>query len=118
MSTIIYRPHIDGLRGLAILAVVFYHATLFGVSGGYIGVDIFFVISGFLITSVIIHDLKNGAFSLAEFWEKRVRRIVPALFIVIICSLIAVYVLILYPQDLQNLGGAVTAQSMFASNMY
>ncbi len=118
MSTLTYRPHIDGLRGLAILAVVCYHATLFAMHGGYIGVDIFFVISGFLITSVIIHDRKEGTFTLAQFWEKRVRRIVPALLIVMCCTFIAGYLLILYPEDLKNFGGAIAAQSVFVSNMY
>ena len=118
MSTITYRPHIDGLRGLAIIAVVCYHAALFAMHGGYIGVDIFFVISGFLITSVIMHDLKEGTFTLAQFWEKRVRRIVPALVIVMFCTFIAGYVLILYPEDLKSFGGAVAAQSVFISNMY
>ena len=118
MSTITYRPHIDGLRGLAIIAVVCYHAALFAMHGGYIGVDIFFVISGFLITSVIMHDLKEGTFTLAQFWEKRVRRIVPALTIVMCCTFVAGYLLILYPADLKSFGGAVAAQSVFISNMY
>ncbi len=62
-----YRPEVDGLRALAVLAVVFYHADL-GVSGGYVGVDVFFVISGYLITSIILKDLQFGKFSIVTFW--------------------------------------------------
>ncbi len=73
-----YRPEIDGLRAIAVSAVVFYHAGL-GTSGGFVGVDVFFVISGFLITSLILKDLDAGTFSLTGFWERRIRRIMPAL---------------------------------------
>lgn len=78
ISNFRHRPEIDGLRAIAILAVVLYHAGL-GVPGGYVGVDVFFVLSGFLVTSIIIKDLEGGTFSLARFWERRVRRIVPVL---------------------------------------
>ena len=112
-----YRPYIDGLRGIAVIAVVLYHAKLLAVTGGFIGVDIFFVISGFLITSVIVRDLKAGTFTLLGFWERRVRRIVPALFVVMLCSIIAASVLMLYPPDYLLFGKAVIAQSVFTSNM-
>ena len=65
-----YRPEIDGLRAIAVLAVVFYHAGL-GCPGGYVGVDVFFVISGYLITSLILKDLRQGTFSLTTFWERQ-----------------------------------------------
>ena len=90
-SHIRYRPHIDGLRGIAILAVVLYHAKLFGITGGFVGVDVFFVISGFLITSIIVRDIRAGTFSLLGFWERRFRRIIPALIVVMLCSAIAAY---------------------------
>jgi peptidoglycan/LPS O-acetylase OafA/YrhL len=77
-----YRPDIDGLRAIAVLAVLFYHAELKPFSGGYIGVDIFFVISGFLITGLIVKDIRSNQFSLVTFYERRIRRIFPAYFTV------------------------------------
>ena len=74
-----YRPEIDGLRGLAVLSVILFHAGFDVLTGGYVGVDIFFVISGYLITSIIINDIRSDSFSLAEFYERRARRILPAL---------------------------------------
>ncbi len=112
-----YRPYIDGLRGIAIIAVVLYHAKLLAVTGGFIGVDVFFVISGFLITSVIVRDLKAGTFTLLGFWERRVRRILPALFAVMFCSIVAASALMLYPPDYHLFGTTVVAQSVFTSNM-
>ena len=78
-----YRADIDGLRALAVLAVIFFHAGVPGFSGGFVGVDVFFVISGFLITSIILKDIHTGKFSIAKFYERRIRRIFPALFPVI-----------------------------------
>ena len=83
-----YRPEVDGLRAIAVLAVVLFHSGL-GLPGGYIGVDVFFVISGYLITSLIINDLQQGKFTLANFWERRARRIIPALVTVVLATLIA-----------------------------
>jgi peptidoglycan/LPS O-acetylase OafA/YrhL len=118
MTAIAYRPHIDGLRGVAIIAVVLYHAKLFNVTGGYIGVDVFFVISGFLITTIIIRDIEIGTFSLIGFWERRIRRIIPALFVVIMCASVVASVLVLYPTDYHTFGEAVVAQSIFTSNVF
>jgi peptidoglycan/LPS O-acetylase OafA/YrhL len=112
-----YRPHIDGLRGVAIIAVVLYHANLLGVTGGFVGVDVFFVISGFLITSIIVRDLNRGTFSLMGFWERRIRRILPALIVVMCFCIIAAYFLILYPDDYHHFGNTLIAQSVFASNI-
>ena len=78
----IYRSEIDGLRALAVLPVIFFHAGFTSFSGGYVGVDIFFVISGYLITSIIINEKQNNNFSLINFYERRARRILPALFLV------------------------------------
>ena len=116
-SHIRYRPHIDGLRGIAILAVVLYHAKLFGITGGFVGVDVFFVISGFLITSIIVRDIRAGTFSLLGFWERRFRRIIPALIVVMLCSAIAAFFFILYPTDYRHFGNTLIAQSVFASNI-
>jgi peptidoglycan/LPS O-acetylase OafA/YrhL len=95
-SAIRYRAHIDGLRGIAIIAVVLYHAGfLTFASGGFVGVDIFFVISGFLITAFIDRDLRAGTFSLLSFWERRIRRIVPALTVMMIAVAIGGWFFIL-----------------------
>ncbi len=82
-----YRSEIDGLRGISIIPVILYHAGFKTFSGGYIGVDIFFVISGYLITSIILNKIKDNNFSLKEFYLRRARRILPALFAVILFSL-------------------------------
>jgi len=75
-----YRADIDGLRAIAIVPVVLYHAGFPGLKGGFVGVDVFFVISGFLMASLILSEIDQGAFSLGHFYERRVRRIFPALF--------------------------------------
>ena len=84
-----YRADIDGLRAIAVLAVVFYHTDIPGFTGGFVGVDIFFVISGFLITTIILKEIKIEKFSIVRFYERRIRRIFPALFPVIACVSIA-----------------------------
>ena len=76
-----YRPEIDGLRALAVLPVILFHAGFSAFSGGFIGVDVFFVISGYLITTIIIQEQQDGRFSLLGFYERRMRRILPALFL-------------------------------------
>ena len=111
-----YRPEIDGLRAIAVLSVILFHAG-FGFSGGYIGVDIFFVISGFLITSLIWKDLESGLFTFTNFWEKRARRILPALVVVTLATLVAGW-LLMTPEDLRSLGGATVLQTVFAANFY
>jgi peptidoglycan/LPS O-acetylase OafA/YrhL len=116
-SHITYRPHIDGLRGISVLAVILYHAKFPGVTGGFVGVDVFFVISGFLIASIILRDLRAGSFLLARFWERRIRRIIPPLAIVMAFVLLVGYFAIRFPQDAHHLGNAVIAQSIFASNV-
>lgn len=114
-QTSAYRPDIDGLRAIAVLSVLLYHAGL-GFPGGFVGVDVFFVISGYLITSLILKDLHRGSFSMIEFWERRVRRILPALALVIIASLISGWFLFL-PVDLRALGRSAVAQAFLSSNI-
>lgn len=111
-----YRPEIDGLRALAVVAVVLFHAG-FGCPGGYVGVDVFFVISGFLITSLIWKDLESGCFTFAHFWERRARRIVPALVVVTLATMLAGWYWLL-PQDFENLGRACASQAVFAANIH
>jgi len=116
MSNLHYRPEIDGLRAVAVLGVVFYHIGL-GFPGGYVGVDVFFVISGFLITGIIVKDLKRGTFSMLDFWVRRIRRIMPAAVVMVVISLIAGYIL-LTPDAFKGLAKSSVAQSLMASNVY
>jgi peptidoglycan/LPS O-acetylase OafA/YrhL len=111
-----YRPEIDGLRALAVLAVLFFHAGL-GFTGGYVGVDVFFVISGYLITSLVVKDLHRGTFSLADFWERRARRILPPLAAMVLVTLVAGYFLLL-PSSFEELGNSAVYQALFAANFY
>ena len=83
-----YRPDIDGLRAISVFAVIFYHANFLVYDypifrGGFIGVDIFFVISGYLITTILIEDMENNRFSIINFYERRARRILPALYLML-----------------------------------
>ena len=104
----IYRPDIDGLRAIAILLVLFFHGGFRQLSGGFVGVDIFFVISGFLITGIILRETNTVGFSFVDFYSRRIRRICPALFLVLTLSIIAALFL-LVPQDLQLLGRSLGA---------
>lgn len=111
-----YRKEIDGLRALAVVPVILFHAgsTLF--SGGYIGVDVFFVISGYLITSIIIGDLEKERFSIADFYERRVRRILPALFFVLVLLGAAAWFLLL-PMELKSFSAGLIAVALYVSNI-
>jgi peptidoglycan/LPS O-acetylase OafA/YrhL len=111
-----YRPDVDGLRAVAVLGVVLFHAG-FGLDGGYVGVDVFFVISGFLITRLIRQELAAGDFSLAGFWERRIRRILPALVLVVGCT-VAAGTFLLVPTDLVDLAESSVAQALLVSNVY
>jgi peptidoglycan/LPS O-acetylase OafA/YrhL len=110
-----YRSEIDGLRAVAVVPVVLFHAGLGGFSGGYVGVDIFFVISGFLITSLILHEKKQGNFTLRSFYERRARRILPALFFVVLACLPAAY-LWMMPEQIKAFGASVLSVVFFVSN--
>jgi len=111
-----YRPEIDGLRAVAILLVVFYHAGL-GFSGGYVGVDVFFVISGYLITSLILKRMVDRSFTLADFLERRVRRIMPAGIVMVAVVMVAGWFLLL-PSDFLDLSKAAMSQTVFSANIY
>ncbi|SMY09945.1 acyltransferase family protein [Flavimaricola marinus] len=113
-----YRPEVDGLRAVAVLPVILYHAGLAGFSGGYLGVDIFFVISGYLITTIIVTELnQTGRFSLLHFYERRARRILPALFLTIMMTLLIAPVA-LTPDQIKDVGQSVAATAVFASNYF
>ena len=86
MHSIGYRPEIDGLRAVAVAAVVLFHLGVLWLSGGYLGVDVFFVLSGFLLTSIILREEEEGTFSLVRFWVRRIRRILPALLVVLLVT--------------------------------
>ncbi|HEV2694353.1 MAG TPA: acyltransferase family protein [Verrucomicrobiae bacterium] len=111
-----YRPDIDGLRALAILPVVLYHAKL-GCPGGFVGVDVFFVISGFLISSLIRQEMAVGTFSLVNFWERRIRRILPAMTAMVLATLIAAFFLFL-PEDFAYVGKSVAATAVLGANFF
>jgi len=111
-----YRKEIDGLRALAVLPVIFFHAGFNLFSGGFVGVDIFFVISGYLITSIIVAEKEAGTFNLINFYERRVRRIFPALFIVLLSCLPFVYFWFT-PNDIRDFAKSLIAVSFFISNI-
>lgn len=111
-----YRPDIDGLRALAVIAVLFFHLSFNGFAGGFVGVDIFFVISGFLITQLIIRDIEAGSFSLLHFFERRIRRLVPALLAMLAASLAAGALLFL-PMDWAKMARNAASAGAFLSNI-
>jgi len=111
-----YRAEIDGLRAIAVLPVILFHAGFDLFSGGFIGVDVFFVISGYLITTIILTEKEQGTFSLTNFYERRARRILPALFLVILVSLPFSWVL-LFPPDMKDFSQSLVAITFFSSNI-
>jgi peptidoglycan/LPS O-acetylase OafA/YrhL len=112
-----YRPEVDGLRALAVVPVVLFHAGLETFSGGFVGVDVFFVISGFLITSILLSDLERGQFSLAEFYERRARRILPALYFVMAVCIPFAWMW-MPPEQLKNIAVSLVAVTFFLSNFF
>lgn len=111
-----YRAEIDGLRAVAVVPVIFFHAGFSLFSGGFVGVDVFFVISGFLITSIIVAELDEGKFSIVKFYERRARRILPALFIVLATCLPFAWLWLL-PRDMSSFAQGLMAVPAFASNI-
>ena len=110
-----YRRDIDGLRAIAVLSVVFFHAGLTWFPGGFAGVDIFFVISGFLITQIVMEAIATRRFSLADFYVRRARRILPALYVVI-GGILLLGLLLLLPLELAGLSKSILATNLFISN--
>ncbi|AJA09000.1 acyltransferase 3 [Sphingopyxis fribergensis] len=112
-----YRYDIDGLRALAVASVVIFHLFHNVLPGGYLGVDIFFVISGFLISGIIMRDIEKSRFSISVFYQRRIRRLMPALTIVLIVTSIA-GAIILLPADLEGYGKSLIAAIFFVANIY
>lgn len=111
-----YRPDIDGLRALAVLSVVLFHAFPSVITGGFVGVDVFFVISGYLISSILFKNLAKGTFSFGDFYARRVRRIFPALLVVLFfCAILGYFILL--GEEYKQLGRHTTAGSLFFSNI-
>lgn len=111
-----YRSEIDGLRAVAVVPVILFHAGLDSIPGGFLGVDVFFVISGFLITSIIHQDVSAGMFRISTFYERRIRRILPALTVVILlCVPFAYFTMI--PDDLKKFGESAVASIFFSNNI-
>jgi len=116
-GTGLYRPDIDGLRAIAVLAVVFFHIDELWISAGFIGVDIFFTISGFLITGILVRSYPQEGLGLGNFYRNRIRRILPVLTVVILATLI-IGQLVLLPKDLKQLAGSAIASELFVGNFY
>lgn len=111
-----YRKEIDGLRAVAVSTVILYHAGIEAFSGGYVGVDIFFVISGFLIFGLILNELSKGMFSFSNFYQRRVKRILPALFLVIFCTTVPAYI-VLIPEEFAAYSRSIISTSLFIPNI-
>lgn len=112
-----YRPDVDGLRAIAVLSVVAFHFSKSALPGGYFGVDIFFVLSGYLITSIIWREIALGEFSIVRFYDRRIRRIAPALLLVLLATTVAATLLLL-PVDLTGYAKSLFATVAFVANVY
>lgn len=115
LSTLPYRPEIDGLRAIAVTAVILYHGKTLPLSGGFAGVDVFFVLSSYLITSILLRELHQGQFSILGFYERRVRRILPALIVVLFATTLAAFALMI-PSQLYAYGQSLLANLLFVAN--
>jgi len=111
-----YRAEIDGLRALAVLPVILFHAGFELFSGGFVGVDVFFVISGYLITTILVEDIEKNRFSLVSFYERRARRILPALFFVMLMCLPFAWAF-MPPSQMEDFSQSLIAVSLFVSNI-
>jgi peptidoglycan/LPS O-acetylase OafA/YrhL len=109
-----YRKEIDGLRAIAVLSVIFFHFGIYG--NGFLGVDIFFTISGFLITSIVYNETLNNTFSITKFYLRRIRRIIPLVLFIVLFSLIVGYFVML-PDDFENLCESIIATNLFSNNI-
>ena len=113
-----YKPHVDGLRAISIVAVVAYHAGVPGFGGGFVGVDIFFVISGFLIINQIVAGLEAGRFGIFDFYARRALRILPAYFVMLAVTVAIATILLRAPADLRGLARSAILAPTFLTNVY
>jgi peptidoglycan/LPS O-acetylase OafA/YrhL len=111
-----YRPELDGLRAIAVLTAILYHAEVPVLAGGYVSIDVFFALSGFLITGIIVQAAEQGRFSLTEFYMRRVRRILPALSVMSLLTVPFACILMI-PDDLENYGQSLFATALSANNI-
>jgi peptidoglycan/LPS O-acetylase OafA/YrhL len=112
-----YRPDIDGLRAIAVVPVVLYHLKIKPFDGGFVGVDIFFVISGYLITQLIYGEIQQGRYSIVGFYVRRARRIFPALFVMCaVCTVATLFILL--PGEVAEFKSSLIAATLFVSNIY
>lgn len=117
MAALTYRPDIDGLRTLAVMPVILFHAGAGWMPGGFVGVDVFFVISGYLISAIILREMQAGAFSFRRFYERRLRRIIPALLVVLLVT-VAVFQVVALPDQAQGAAESGIAALLSVSNFW
>ena len=113
-----YRSEIDGLRAIAVVPVILFHVGFERFSGGFVGVDVFFVISGYLITTILIEDIENKRFSIVNFYERRARRILPALFFIMLVCIAFAWMFMILPSQIEDFSQSLVAVSLFASNIF
>jgi len=112
-----YRADVDGLRAIAVIPIVLFHAGYEWISGGFVGVDIFFVISGYLISSIILDQISRNEFSYLIFYERRIRRIIPALLAVLLATIVCGYFLLL-PEEFTAVAQSSLAATISLPNIY
>lgn len=117
MQAVRYRPEIDGLRAVAVLSVIIFHLNNRWLPGGFLGVDIFFVISGFLITGIILSEIQNGSFSFRGFYTRRIKRIYPAFIAAVSLASVIASQIFLY-EDFNQMRKTVELSAVFLSNIY
>lgn len=118
MSLSKYRADIDGLRAVAVLSVVIFHLHGAWLPSGFLGVDIFFVISGFLITSIIYRDIQGGSFTFKDFYLRRIKRILPVFFVVLFTAILVGIFLMPVENNFVELKKSALASTFFAANLY
>lgn len=117
MQAVRYRPEIDGLRAVAVLSVIIFHLNNRWLPGGFLGVDIFFVISGFLITNIILSEIQNGSFSFRDFYTRRIKRIYPAFIAAVSLASVIASQIFLY-EDFNQMRKTIELSTVFLSNIY
>lgn len=117
MQAVRYRPEIDGLRAVAVLSVIIFHLNNRWLPGGFLGVDIFFVISGFLITGIILSEIQNGSFSFRDFYTRRIKRIYPAFIAAVSLASVIASQIFLY-EDFNQMRKTIELSTVFLSNIY